>query len=90
MKRTGWLFLLGVGAIVAIASVMPLAWAEAPASQAPAIQMSSSPADTPEVAAMRKLLMQKFPGAPISHIAKSGYLGLYEVMLGDKLIYTDP
>jgi thiol:disulfide interchange protein DsbC len=90
MKRTGWLSLLGGGAIVAIASVMPAAWAEAPASQAPAMQASPSPADTPEAAAMRKLLMQKFPGAPISHIAKSGYLGLYEVMLGDKLIYTDP
>ena len=31
MKRTGWLSLLGGGAIVAIASLMPLAWAEAPA-----------------------------------------------------------
>ena len=91
MKRTGWLSLLGGGAVVAIACLMPVTWAEAPASQAPsAMQASPSPADTPEIAAMRKLLMQKFPGAPISHIAKSGYLGLYEVMLGDKLIYTDP
>ena len=38
---------------------------------------------------IRKALEQKFPGAQISHIEKSNYLGLYEVMLDDNLVYTD-
>ncbi len=93
MKPTRWQPLFRVVAIAAIACAMvPAAYAQAPASQAPAATTAASQvrADTPDVAAMRKLLLQKFPGAEISHIAKSGYLGLYEVMLGDQLIYTDP
>ena len=42
-----------------------------------------------DVAAVRKQVEAHFPGAPIRHIAKSSFLGLYEVMLGDQLIYTD-
>ena len=93
MKPTRWQPLFRGVAIAAIACAMvPAAHAQAPASQAPAATTAASQvrADTPDVAAMRKLLLQKFPGAEISHIAKSGYLGLYEVMLGDQLIYTDP
>jgi len=45
---------------------------------------------SPEVAAIRKSLEQKFPGAAIKHVAKTDYLGLYEVMLDDTMIYTDP
>jgi thiol:disulfide interchange protein DsbC len=47
-------------------------------------------ASSPEVAAIRKSLEQKFPGAAVKHIAKTDYLGLYEVMLDDTMIYTDP
>ena len=93
MKPTRWLPLFRFVAIAAVACAMvPAAYAQAPASQAPAATTAASqvPAETPDVAALRKLLLQKFPGAEISHIAKSGYLGLYEVMLGDQLIYTDP
>lgn len=93
MKPTRWQPLFRIVAIAAIACTMvPAAYAQAPASQAPAATTAASqvPAETPDVAAMRKLLLQKFPGAEISHIAKSGYLGLYEAMLGDQLIYTDP
>ena len=50
---------------------------------------SAQPA-SPEVAAIRKSLEAKFPGADIKHIAKTDYLGLYEVMLDDSLVYTDP
>ena len=50
---------------------------------------SAQPA-SPEVAAIRKSLEQKFPGADDQHIAKTDYLGLYEVMLDDSLVYTDP
>lgn len=45
--------------------------------------------ESPDTTAIRKALEQRFPGAEISHIGKSGYFGLYEVMLGDQLIYTD-
>ncbi|HMA31851.1 MAG TPA: DsbC family protein, partial [Casimicrobiaceae bacterium] len=92
-KPDRWQSLFRVIAIAAIAcTTIPAALAQAPASQVPAATTAASqvPAETPDVAAMRKLLLQKFPGAEISHIAKSGYLGLYEVMLGDQLIYTDP
>ncbi|HSQ81679.1 MAG TPA: DsbC family protein [Casimicrobiaceae bacterium] len=92
MNETRWLSLFRFAAIAATACVMQAAWAQAPASQASSAMTAASPApgESPDVTAIRKLLLQKFPGAEISHIAKSGYLGLYEVMLGDQLIYTDP
>ena len=66
----------------------PLAPASAPAPAA-AQQPAAAQAATPEVAAIRKALEQKFPGAEIRHIAKTDYLGLYEAMLDDTLVYTD-
>jgi thiol:disulfide interchange protein DsbC len=59
------------------------------ASTAPA-SAAAQPAQGAEAVAIRAALEQKFPGAQISHIEKSGYLGLYEVMLDDNLVYTDP
>jgi len=59
-----------------------LAWIAAPALAAP-------PALTGEALAVKKALEQKFPGAEINHVAKAGYLGLFEVLLDDKLVYTD-
>ena len=59
-----------------------LAWIAAPAFAAP-------PALTGEALAVKKALEQKFPGAEINHVAKAGYLGLFEVLLDDKLVYTD-
>ena len=67
----------------------PLAPASAPAPAA-AQQSAAAQAATPEVVAIRKALEQKFPGAEIRHIAKTDYLGLYEAMLDDTLVYTDP
>ena len=70
--------------------------ARAPAAaSAPATAVAPQPAAiatpaSPEVAAIRKALEQKFPGAEIRHVAKTDYLGLYEAMLDDTLIYTDP
>ena len=60
------------------------------APQASAAAASEAQASNPEVAAIRKSLEQKFPGAAIKHVAKTDYLGLYEVMLDDTMIYTDP
>jgi thiol:disulfide interchange protein DsbC len=59
------------------------------ASTAPLKATAEAATASPEAAAIRKALEQKFPGAQITHVAKSGYLGLYEVMLDDNLIYTD-
>jgi len=52
-------------------------------------QPAATPAPSPETAAVKKTLEQKFPGAEIKYIAKSPYFGLYEAMLGDQMIYTD-
>jgi thiol:disulfide interchange protein DsbC len=66
--------------LVALAVTSALAL---PAFAAPA-------APTGDVAAIKKLLEQKFPGAEISNVGKTGYFGgVYEAMLDDKLVYTD-
>ena len=44
---------------------------------------------TTEVAGLKKVLEQKFPGAEIRDIAKTPYFGLYEVMFDDRIVYTD-
>jgi thiol:disulfide interchange protein DsbC len=83
---------LAIGA-AALFCVSPVAFSQtagkpADTSMQPAAT-SAQPA-SPEVAAIRKALEAKFPGADIKHIAKTDYLGLYEVMLDDSLVYTDP
>jgi thiol:disulfide interchange protein DsbC len=55
----------------------------------PAAAQDASPALTGDAAAVKKTLEQKFPGAPIRHVAKSPYFGLYEALIGDQMIYTD-
>jgi thiol:disulfide interchange protein DsbC len=67
----------------------PAAPAQAPAAPArPAAK--AAPALTPEAQAVRKIVLERFPGASVRHIAKTGYLGLYEVMFDDQMIYVDP
>jgi thiol:disulfide interchange protein DsbC len=73
---------VAIRAAVAATLVATVAWIAPPALSAP-------PALTGEALAVKKVLEQKFPGTEINHVAKSGYLGLYEVMLDDKLVYTD-
>lgn len=60
------------------------------ASTAPATPVADAATQTPEATAIRTALEQRFPGARISHVTKSSYGGLYEVMLDDNLVYTDP
>jgi len=55
----------------------------------PAFAQSAAPAMSTETAALKKQIEQKFPGARVGAIAKSPYLGLYEVQFDDQLIYTD-
>lgn len=46
-------------------------------------------ATSAEAANVKKLLEQKFPGAQVGHVGKSGYLGLYEVQFDGQMVYTD-
>ena len=79
---------LAIGVIALGCSTFALAQG---ASTAPATSTAAdASAPSPEATAIRKALEQKFPGAQIGHVAKSSYFGLYEVMLDDNLIYTDP
>jgi thiol:disulfide interchange protein DsbC len=66
-------------AVLALALLAPLALAQ-PAPERP---------PTGEAAALKKLLEQRFPGAPITNVGKTAYGGLYEALLEDRLIYTD-
>ncbi len=43
-----------------------------------------------ELAFVKKALEARFPGAQLGSVSKSPYLGLYEVQLDDRIIYTDP
>jgi thiol:disulfide interchange protein DsbC len=65
--------------MLALALLAPLALAQ-PAPERP---------PTGEAAALKKLLEQRFPGAPITNVGKTAYGGLYEALLEDRLIYTD-
>jgi thiol:disulfide interchange protein DsbC len=66
-------------AVLALALLAPIALAQ-PAPERP---------PTAEAAALKKLLEQRFPGAPITNVSKTAYGGLYEALLEDRLIYTD-
>ncbi|GMU71346.1 MAG: DsbC family protein [Burkholderiales bacterium] len=59
-------------------------------SPAPATAPQASTAASPDVAALRKVLAERFPGAEIGAITRTNYLGgLYEVQFDDRLVYTD-
>ena len=79
---------------VAAAVALPVATAQQPAPAPPAGQTAAQTsaqagAQAAELAALKKILEQKFPGAEIRYIARSPYFGLYEAALGDQMIYTD-
>jgi thiol:disulfide interchange protein DsbC len=76
--------------IVLLAAALALACA-APfvVAQGAGKPAAATPQQSADVASIRKSLEQKFPGADIKHVAKTDYLGLYEVMLDDSLVYTD-
>jgi len=74
--------------IVGFAIAVSCAFALSAAAQTPAKQ--AEPALTGEAATVKKLLEQKFPGATVRNVAKSGYFGLYEAQFDGQLVYTDP
>jgi thiol:disulfide interchange protein DsbC len=78
---------LAVG-LAALILATPIAFAQG-AGKAASTATANAQQPAAEVGAIRKSLEQKFPGAEIKHIARTDYLGLYEVMLDDSLIYTD-
>lgn len=60
----------------------------------PVVAQSPAPASavitSSEAATIKKVLTEKFPGAEIRGITKTGYLGgLYEVQFDDRIVYTD-
>ena len=69
-----------IGVIAGFAVAIPVALAQTPAA---------APPMAGDVAALKKTLEQRFPGADVRYVAKSPYFGLYEAMLDDQMIYTD-
>lgn len=76
-KRAGTLALAVLAAVVIAAAP---AFAQEAGKAAPL---------TPEAAAVKKVLEQKFPGAGIRGVVKTPYFGLFEVMFDDRMVYTD-
>jgi len=73
--------------------IAPLVAAFALACLAGAAQAQTpapAPAAAGDLAAVKKAIEQKFPGADIRSVTKTNYLGgLYEVHFDDRLVYTD-
>lgn len=44
---------------------------------------------TGEALSLKKAIEQKFPGADVRSVTKTPYFGLYEVLLDDRIVYTD-
>lgn len=79
-------FLVPLAALLLALAPPAPAQAPAAASKAPAAAKL-----TPEAEAVRRLVVQRFPGAEVRHIAKTGYFGgVYEVMFDDQMVYVDP
>jgi thiol:disulfide interchange protein DsbC len=73
---------------LAAAAACALLGAHPASAQAPDAAAQSD-ATTPELAAVKQLIEAKFPGAPVSNVARSPYFGLYEAQFDDRMIYTD-
>ena len=70
------------------ASTVPATAGQPAAMPQNASTASTAQPESAEIATVRKALAQRFPGAEIRYIGKTG-LGLYEVMLDDTMVYTD-
>jgi thiol:disulfide interchange protein DsbC len=78
---------LTAGAVIGVFCVLP-AYAQTSGKTADAGKAADATASV-EAAKVRKLLEEKFPGAQLGYVGKSGYLGLYEAQLDGQMIYTD-
>jgi len=77
-------------AAVALAGALALGAAYAQPAPAPAAAAAPSSQGTGEAAKVKKALEQKFQGATVSNVTRTPYFGLYEAMIEDKMVYTDP
>ena len=75
--------LLNVAAGAVIGAVCALPAAAQPAGK------SAETASSADAASVKKLLEQKFPGAQVGFVGKTGYLGLYEAQFDGQMVYTD-
>ena len=71
--------------VLAVAFACAFAWG----AHAQSAAKSTEPEPTGEAATVKKLLEQKFPGANVRNVAKSGYFGLYEAQFDGQIVYTD-
>src|SRR5947209_4116402 len=62
----------------------------APAADVPVVPpLTASVPLTADAAAVKKRLEEKFAGAVVRNVAKSGVLGLYEAQFDGQMVYTD-
>jgi thiol:disulfide interchange protein DsbC len=80
---------LVAGAAIGLLTVLP-AGAQTAAAQTAAAQKAGKAGEAAEAAKVKQLLEERFPGAKVSNVAKSGYFGLYEALFDGQLVYTDP
>ena len=52
-------------------------------------QTAGKAGEAAEAAKVKQLLEERFPGAKVSNVAKSGYFGLYEALFDGQIVYTD-
>jgi thiol:disulfide interchange protein DsbC len=69
------------GAVISVACALPAA--------AQTAAKTAEVATSADAANVRKLLEQKFPGAQVGNVGKSGYFGLYEAQFDGQMVYTD-
>jgi thiol:disulfide interchange protein DsbC len=86
MRALRILALIAAVAAGRAAAQNPAKPAAKPADAAPA---AADAVLTGEAATVKKLLEQRFPGATLSHVAKTPYFGLYEAQFDSQMVYTD-
>ena len=82
-------FLVPLAALALAFPALATAQGAAPPTPAPARAAKQAAPLTPEAQAVRKLMLERFPGADVRHVAKTNYFGLFEVMLDDQIMYVD-
>ena len=77
-------------AALALAIALPAAAQSAPPKPPASKPTAAMPAPTADAVAVKKLVEERFPGVQVRYIAKAPFLGLYEAMFDDQMIYVDP
>ncbi len=81
---------LGAAAALALLALSPVASAQAQPAPAAKPAAPATPVLSPEVQAVRALVELRIPGTEVRSINKTNMLGLYEVLVEDRIIYVDP